>query len=91
MKRLNKFVLITGLVVTFFMAGCDGDGNTTPEASNPPPSSGPGTVPNSAGASVSAFLDFIQSLASSDTSEPLTIGDGFETPTDDTGEPRPLT
>ena len=91
MKRLNKFLLTTGLVVTFFMAGCGGDGDNTSEVGNPPPSSGPGSVPSSAGASVPAFLDFIQSLASSDTSEPLTIGDGFETPTDDTGEPRPLT
>ena len=90
MKRMNKLLLAAGLASAFCLSGCGGDDNDTPVVVNPPPSSGAGSVPDSAGASVSAFLDFIQSLASSDTAEPLTIGDTFVTPTDDTGDPRPL-
>ena len=90
MKQSNRWLVGASLVAALSIAGCGGDDNDSPVVVAPPPSSGAGSVPDSAGASVAAFLDFIQSLASSDTAEPLTIGDGFVTPTDDTGDPRPL-
>lgn len=90
MSRCKKFVFAVGLVTVLAIGGCGGD-DDTPVVANPPPTTA-GSVPDSAGASVPAFLDFILSLnASDETSEPLTIRDGFVAPTDDGAEPRPLT
>ncbi len=48
------------------------------------------TVPGSAFSSTTSFVDFIRTLAVSDTDEPLTF-EGFTAPVDDTAEPTPLT
>lgn len=51
----------------------------------------PTVVPDSAGVSTAAFLDFIQSLSTTDeTSEPLTISDNFAVPDDETDGVRDL-
>lgn len=90
MKRTKLWIAIGALFTASFVAGCGGDDDSSVEGGQPP-GTGAGSVPDSASASVSAFLDFLQSLNSSDTAEPLSIGDGFKPPTDDTGDPRPLT
>ena len=56
------------------------------------PTAGNGTeVPDSAGASVSAFISYLLALKADDeTSEPATIKDSFEVPADESSEPQIL-
>lgn len=48
-------------------------------------------VPDSAGASVGAFIAYLVALANNETSEPLGLKPGFTAPVNDTGEPQVLT
>lgn len=90
--KANSRLRAVGLALTVGLAlglgGCwdddDDDDGGTPVVVD-------GEVPDSAGASSTSFIEFIQGLDSSDdTSEPLLIRDGFTTPADDDGEPAPL-
>lgn len=47
------------------------------------------TVPASAGESSASFVSFLRGLASSDTSEPLSL-EGFIVPVDDTSDSAPM-
>ncbi len=84
----SALTLVTGL------AACgssddDDDGGALP---SPPPTTPPSSeVPPSAGASVAAFIAFLQTLvaSSSETAEPLSVG-SFTALADDTAEPQPL-
>lgn len=90
-KRQIIFAAAT-VALTIGAAGCgsSNDENNVPPAPAPAPPPPPSSeIPPGAGASVAAFIAFLQSLASSDTSEPLALGT-FAPPSDDVTEPTPL-
>jgi hypothetical protein len=90
-QRFHRVVLAAGLAVVLGLGGCWGDDDEEVTA-DPPVTPTPVTaVPASAGVSVAAFISYLLSLGSSDeTSEPLTIGDSFAVPADESSEPTPL-
>lgn len=88
MKTTRMFLAASGSALVLTLAGCWDDSNDGPVAPTPPITA----VPDSAGVSAAAFVSFIMSLSASDeTSEPLTIQDGFSVPPEDSAEPTPLT
>ncbi len=94
MNNTRKLTLAVGLVLTLAFAACS-DNDDPPTAGGGPGSGGGPTVtaevPASAGTTINGFIDFLLSLASDETSEPYSIGDGFAVPADETSDPRPLT
>ncbi|MBC7994749.1 MAG: hypothetical protein H7Z15_16075 [Rhizobacter sp.] len=72
-----KYLTAVGITALLALGGCwdsddDAPANTT-------------SVPDSAGASGAAFVNFLQSLSDADeTSEPLAIPDSFAVPADET-------
>ena len=96
----KKIALTAGLTVALALSGCGGgsDGSSTPVGGT---GTGTGTgnvtsvtatsVPDSAGNSVTTFLAFLVAMASSETSEPLTMSNGFTVPSDETSDPIPTT
>ena len=91
MKMTSMIVAAGASAVVLSLTGCwdDDNGDTVVVA---PPGVTPSTeVPDSAGVSAAAFVSFILGLAAGDeSSEPLTIKDGFAVPPEDTAEPIPL-
>ena len=76
---------VTAAAATISLGGCwGGDDSPTPDT--------PSTrVPDSAGASSSAFVSYLLSLPAGDeTSEPKAIDAAFSVPADETSEPRSL-
>ena len=94
----KKIALTAGLIVALALSGCGGgsDGSSTPVGGTGT-GTGNGTsvtatsVPDSAGNSVTTFLAFLVAMASSETSEPLTMSNGFTVPSDETSDPIPTT
>lgn len=89
MNKARLIVATAGAALTLGLAGCwdDDDDNVAP-----PPVVVPTAVPDSAGVSASAFISYLLTLSATDeSSEPLTIGDTFAVPADDSSEPAPLT
>ena len=94
----KKIALTAGLTVALALSGCGGgsDGSSTPVGGTGT-GTGNGTsvtatsVPDSAGNSVTTFLAFLVAMASSETSEPLTMSNGFTVPSDETSDPIPTT
>ena len=86
MNTSRKLWLAGALAAALTLGGCfgsDGDDAPAPGAST--------TVPDSAGASVGAFIAYLLALSPDDeTSEPATISDAFAVPPDEDGEPQPL-
>ena len=79
--------LAGALTVALTVGGCFGGGD---DAAVAPGNGNP--VPDSAGASVAAFIAYLLALSpNDDTSEPSTISDSFAVPPDDVSEPQPLT
>jgi len=77
------------LGVGLLVAGCGGSGGGG-GGGNPAPSAA-SSVPDSASAGGVEFLNFLQSLSGSDeTSEPLTISDGFAVPPAEATDPQTL-
>jgi hypothetical protein len=95
--KLKRKLLLPSLILAsvLVLVACGGDGGDDGANAGGGGTGGTGTaafVPDSASVSVTAFLDFVSSLSTTDdTSEPFLIKDNFVAPTDDTGEPRPLT
>jgi len=89
MKITRKFLAASSAVLVLALAGCWGDDNNeTPVPPTPPVTA----VPDSAGVSAAAFINYILSLSGSDeSSEPLTIKDTFAVPAEEGAEPTPLT
>lgn len=87
MNNTRKLALGAGLASTLLFAACGSNNDDPPVAGG---GAVTGTVPASASASAAGFVDFLLALASDETSEPLTIGDGFAVPADETSDPRPL-
>ena len=87
MNTSRKLYLAGALTATLALGGCFGSDDDDVSA--------PGTstdVPDSAGASVSAFITYLSALSANDeTSEPSAISDAFAVPPDEGGEPQPLT
>ena len=83
MNKTRNIWLVLALAASVLVAGCGGGGDDAPAVAT--------SVPDSAGASSASFLDFIQSLTTDETSEPLTISDAFSVPADETEGVRPLT
>jgi len=81
MIKMHNFWLAAAVASTLALSACGGGDGGSAEAV---PDT---TVPASAGASVAAFMAFIQGLDPNDeTSEPLTISDSFVPPVDDAGD-----
>ena len=81
MIKMHNLWLATAVASTLALSACGGGDGGSAEAV---PDT---TVPASAGASVAAFMAFIQGLDPNDeSSEPLTIGDSFVPPLDDEGD-----
>ena len=86
MKTSRKLWLAGALATALTLGGCWGS-NDDDNAVVPPVTE----VPDSAAASVAAFVAFLTSLGADDeSSEPLTIKDTFAVPPDEDGEPQPL-
>ncbi len=86
MNIVRKLTLPATLAVAMTFAACsDNVDQVTAGPSGPSDS-----VPDSAGLSTTAFIDFLLTMANGETSEPLTIRDGFAVPADETGDARPL-
>ncbi len=88
MKTNRKLLAGVALMAAVALAGCwhdeDDEVVVTPPAAT--------EVPDSAGASGTALVNYIMTLGLNDeTSEPLIIRDTFLVPADDTGDPAPLT
>ena len=87
MKTSRKMGLAAGLLMALVMAGCSSSSSSSPVA---PVAQGP-DVPDSVGASVATFLAFVQALGADDeSSEPLTISDGFAVPPDEDNDAKVL-
>jgi|GEM_PF-1982905 len=89
MNSTRLIFAATAAALALSLGGCwdDDDDDTVP-----PVVIVPGAVPDSAGASAAAFIAYLPTLSTTDeSSEPLTIGDAFAVPADDTSEPAPLT
>ena len=83
MIKMHNFWLAAAVASTLALSACGGGGGDGGSAEAVPDT----TVPASAGASVAAFMAFIQGLDPNDeSSEPLTIGDSFVPPLDDEGD-----
>lgn len=81
MIKMHNLWLTAAVATTLTLSACGGGGDDTAAAV---PDT---TVPASAGASGAAFMSFIQGLNPADeTSEPLTIGDNFAVPDDETND-----
>ena len=98
----KKIALTAGLTLALVLSGCGGgsDGPSTPvggTGTGTGTGTGNGTsvtatsVPDSAGNSVTTFLAFLVAMASSETSDPLTMSNGFTVPSDETSDPIPTT
>lgn len=89
MKTPKTILMVAGLSMALVLAGCWGDdGDQSANGSNG--SDTPGTVPDSASVSVKSFIDFILALGQNDeTSDPLVLRD-FSVPSDEMGDPQPL-
>ena len=87
MNKTRNIWLVLALAASVLVAGCGGGGGGGGDGAAAVATS----VPDSAGASSASFLDFIQSLTTDETSEPLTISDAFSVPADETDNVRPLT
>ena len=85
MNKTRNIWLVLALAASALVAGCGGGGggDDAPAVAT--------SVPDSAAVSSASFLDFIQSLTTDETSEPLTISDAFSVPADETDGVRPLT
>lgn len=91
MKKSTLSGSALALVAMLALAGCSGGSDDT-GTSNPGSGSGQAQVsnevPESAGASSSAFIAFLKTMMSNDeTSEPMKMREGWAVPADDTGEP----
>ena len=87
MSGPRKLCLVAGLAMALVFAGCSSNHDNPPAAA-----SNVGTVPDSAGESVAAFLAYIMSLNPDDeTSEPALIKDSFAVPPDEANSPELLT
>lgn len=93
MKKSTKAASALALVSMLALAGCSGgsdSGGTNSGSSNPGGSQiqADNEVPESAGASSSAFVAFLKSMMiDEETSEPMTMREGWAVPADDTGDP----
>ncbi len=88
MKTSRKVWLAAAMGMALTLTGCFHD-----SSDDTPPAAGNGTeVPDSAGASVSAFISYLMALKADDeTSEPATLKDSFEVPPDESNDPQILT
>lgn len=88
MKTTTRIFSTVGLMATLLVGGCGGDDGDDQAATTPAPST---SVPSSAGVSAGAFITYLMTLNPNDeTSEPLTLGNGFAVPDDDASVPQPL-
>lgn len=94
--RKNLLVLFASAAV---LAACGGDDETVAAAPTPAPAPAPApapspstAVPDTAGATVQSFIDYVTSLiaTSSETASPLAISAGFTAAGNDTDSPRTL-
>lgn len=87
MNTSRKIWLAGALTAALTLGGCFGGGD---DDDVPPPGTS-NDVPDSAGASVAAFIAYLMALSPNDeTSEPGAISDAFAVPPDEDGEPAPL-
>lgn len=81
----RKFLASIGIAAALVVAAC-GSNNNDDVAATPA-----GQVPDSAGASSASFVGYLLTLGVNDeSSEPLTVRDGFEVPADETADPAPF-
>ena len=86
MNSTRLIVAASAAALALSLGGCWDDDDDLP------PVVVPAAVPDSAGASAAAFITYLPTLSTTDeSSEPLTIGDTFAVPADDTSEPAPVT
>lgn len=90
MKNNAKLWLAGGLAAALVsLTACSGGSDSTVVGNQP--QTGPGSVPDSAGTSVSSFMAYLKGLSPTDeTSEPLVIKDGFAVPAEESNDPAPL-
>ncbi len=85
MNTTPKILLAAGLATTLIVSGCAGNDDPQPVTGSA------SSVPDSAGASPAAFTAYLLTLSPNDeTSEPLTLSNGFAVPDDEVNDPQPL-
>ena len=86
MKITRMLLAASGAAAVLTLAGCwDDDNDTVAEV---PAST---AVPDSAGVSAAALVSYIMTLSASDeSSEPLTLGDSFAVPPEESADSTPL-
>ena len=100
MKKLSKFAGYATLVALLALAGCGGGGGGN-DAASAGSNGGTGAggsqsqssneVPDSAALSSSAFIAFLKTMVLDDeTSEPMTIREGWAVPANEAGDPEPM-
>ena len=90
MKTLRMLSLLCALTLSAAVTGCWNDDDD--EVASPPIGTGPGTVPDTAGASSTSFVSYLMGLTANDeTSEPVIIPSAFLVPADETADAKPLT
>ena len=92
MKTNSKRCLAAGFAAALvILAGCSGGSDGSMAGGGGTGTSGPGTVPDSAGTSGAGFIAYLKGLSPNDeTSEPLLIKDSFAVPADEAEDPAPL-
>ncbi len=84
MNKRNAYLL--AVLAAGLLSACGGGGNDSPPAEPVTPSN---TVPPSAWATIAAYFSYTGSLAASETSTPLLLGDA-EAPTSESAVPSPV-
>ena len=92
MKTNSKRWLAVGLAAALVtLTACSGGSDSSVAGGGGTGTSGPGTVPDSAGTSGAGFMAYLKGLSPNDeTSEPLLIKDSFAVPADEAEDPAPL-
>lgn len=94
MNSSRQIALASTLASALLFSACGNNDrdNVPPAGPGTTPVTGtvPGAVPAGAMASSTSFIDFLLGLVNDETSEPLSISEGFVEPSEDIGEARPF-
>lgn len=87
-STLRRYAPLTAAALSVLvLTGCGGgNGGSSSAAAPPPAAASVPTVPQSAYASIDAFISYLRNLPTSETAEPLNTGKGTP-PTSETAEP----
>ena len=96
-SKLSRSALLLAMLALSACGGGGGDGSGVAANNTPGPGSSGSQnqstteVPESAGLGSSAFIAFLKTMMrEDDTSDPMTMREGWKVPDDDVGDPQPM-